>query len=63
MANEKLIDTIKEALKEKRTREITCSCITSSIFETELLGESEVMKEIFYKIQKIAPTDAKFNTW
>ena len=30
----------------------------SSIFENELLGESEVMDDIFYKIQKIAPTDA-----
>ena len=31
---------------------------TSSIFETELLGKSEIMRDIFYKIQKIAPTDA-----
>ncbi len=29
-----------------------------SIINRELLGESTVMQEIFYKIQKIAPTDA-----
>ncbi|HZH64039.1 MAG TPA: sigma-54 dependent transcriptional regulator, partial [Flavisolibacter sp.] len=32
--------------------------IGSSIFEKELLGESGVMHDIFYKLQKIAPTDA-----
>ncbi|HEX8334208.1 MAG TPA: sigma-54 dependent transcriptional regulator, partial [Segetibacter sp.] len=31
---------------------------SDSIFTKELLGESPVMEEIFYKIQKIAPTDA-----
>ena len=29
-----------------------------SIINRELLGESPVMQDIFYKIQKIAPTDA-----
>ena len=29
-----------------------------SIIGKELLGESEAMQEIFYKIEKIAPTDA-----
>jgi two-component system response regulator HydG len=56
--NEKLIATIKEAIKRKESRGTHASVITSSIFETELRGESEVMQDIFYKIQKIAPTDA-----
>jgi two-component system, NtrC family, response regulator HydG len=55
--NEKLITTIKEAIKRKENKG-TAPLITSTIFETELLGESEVMRDIFYKIQKIAPTDA-----
>jgi two-component system response regulator HydG len=55
--NEKLLSTIKDAVKRKENKG-SAPKITSSIFETELLGESEVMQDIFYKIQKIAPTDA-----
>lgn len=55
--NEKLLAAIKEAIKHKENKG-TAPVITSGIFQTELLGESEVMRDIFYKIQKIAPTDA-----
>jgi two-component system, NtrC family, response regulator HydG len=55
--NEKLLATIKEAIKRKENKG-AAPVLTSTIFETELLGESEVMRDIFYKIQKIAPTDA-----
>lgn len=55
--NEKLLATIKEAIKRKENKG-SAQIISSGIFETELLGESEVMRDIFYKIQKIAPTDA-----
>lgn len=55
--NEKLLNTIKEALKKKENRESNQE-ITASIFQTELLGTSAIMQDIFYKIQKIAPTDA-----
>lgn len=55
--NEKLLTTIREAVKRKEQKE-HASIVSSSIFETELLGNAEVMKDIFYKIQKIAPTDA-----
>ena len=55
--NEKLLATIKEAIKRKENKGST-PILSSSIFETELLGESEIMQDIFYKIQKIAPTDA-----
>jgi len=57
--NERLITTIKEAVKRKENKGSgTATLPTSSLFETELLGKSECMQDIFYKIQKIAPTDA-----
>src|SRR5688572_547846 len=55
--NDKLLAMIRDAVKRKENKN-TSALITSSIFETELLGQSEVMKDIFYKVQKIAPTDA-----
>lgn len=57
--NEKLLITIKETLKRKSNKtSLTPGLIPGSIIKNELLGESEVMQEIFYKIEKIAPTDA-----
>jgi two-component system, NtrC family, response regulator HydG len=57
--NERLINTIKEAVKRKENKGSgTATLPSSSLFETELLGKSECMQDIFYKIQKIAPTDA-----
>ena len=57
--NERLLTTIKEAIKRKDDKGSSSQVLpSSSIFETELLGKSEVMQDIFYKIQKIAPTDA-----
>lgn len=56
--NEKLIATIKEAARQKENKGSAAPPGGTSLFEKELLGESEVMQDIFYKIQKIAPTDA-----
>lgn len=56
--NEKLLATIKEAIRRKENKGSPAASTSSSIFESELLGDSEVMQDIFYKIQKIAPTDA-----
>src|SRR5215210_6286419 len=58
--NEKLIACIKEALNKKGDNKSkpSASRPADSILNKELLGESDVMQEIFYKIQKIAPTDA-----
>lgn len=56
--NEKLIATIKEAVRQKENKGSTAPPGGTSLFEKEFLGESEVMQDIFYKIQKIAPTDA-----
>jgi two-component system response regulator HydG len=56
--NEKLIATIKEALNKKATGKSNTAATEDGIINKELLGESSVMQDIFYKIQKIAPTDA-----
>ena len=58
--NERLIVTIREALKKNEARKgnSTLSVIKDSIIGSELIGESEVMQDIFFKIEKIAPTDA-----
>lgn len=57
--NEKLLLTIKESLKRKGNKSaITPFSGADSIIGKELLGDSEVMQQIFYKIEKIAPTDA-----
>jgi len=58
--NEKLIETIQDALKNKGTEKssLSESMKAGGIIGSELIGDSEVMKEIFFKIGKIAPTDA-----
>ena len=57
--NEKLISIIKDALKRKETKtSLTPGLYSGSIIGKELIGESEVMQQIFYKVEKIAPTDA-----
>src|SRR6266496_6112700 len=58
--NEKLITTIKDALNNRSGNKLqpkSNGALTPGVSK-ELLGESEVMQEIFYKIEKIAPTDA-----
>ncbi|MEP6614922.1 MAG: sigma-54 dependent transcriptional regulator [Ginsengibacter sp.] len=54
--NEKLIQCIKTSLNIQDAN--NSLQVKNSIIKKELLGESEVMAEIFYKIEKIAPTDA-----
>lgn len=56
--NEKLISTIKELLKRKETRSGTSFIQKDSIIGEKLLGESEIMKDVFLKIEKVGPTDA-----
>src|ERR1700744_3390774 len=56
--NEKLIGTIKDALKKKENNKSALATISygDSVIGSDLIGESEVMWDIFYKIEKIAPT-------
>lgn len=57
--NEKLIGTISEILGKKgKIGAGTAKVSSDSIIGKELLGQSEAMQDIFYKIDKIAPTDA-----
>ena len=57
--NEKLVNTIKDALRRKGNKtSISPGQDVDSIIGKELIGESPIMQEIFYKIEKIAPTDA-----
>ena len=54
--NEKLLDSIKEILTKKKSgKEKKWNPQVNGI---KLLGESQAMKNVFYKIKKIAPTDA-----
>lgn len=55
--NEKLIDCIKKNLKEKSKSDDQLVS-DSSVIGKELIGNSDVMKDIFFKIEKIAPTGA-----
>jgi two-component system, NtrC family, response regulator HydG len=56
--NEKLIENITAILKKKSAGGHTPKAGTDSVIGTQLLGNSELMQDIFYKIEKIAPTDA-----
>lgn len=56
--NDRLLGTIKDVLRKRAGIKSTDSVDTKSIIGNELLGESEQMQAIFYKIEKIAPTDA-----
>ena len=55
--NEKLIDTIKELLDKKEGVKAVKTSKSGS-GATSILGESDVMQDIFFKVGKIAPTDA-----
>lgn len=58
--NEKLIGTIRDAIRKKETEKnsLGSRVLGDSIIGSELIGESELMEDIFYKVEKIAPTDA-----
>jgi two-component system response regulator HydG len=59
--NERLITTIREALKKndsKRGPGGQIQAMADSIIGSELIGESEPMRDVFFKMEKIAPTEA-----
>lgn len=57
--NEKLVQTIREILRKKGEKtQGPVVRASDAVIGNELLGESGVMQEIFYKIEKVAPTDA-----
>ena len=59
--NDKLLTTINEAYKKRKGEKSNIPFQKNSsdlITGKQLLGKSEIMQEIFYKVEKIAPTDA-----
>lgn len=56
--NEKLIDTIKDLLDKKEGVKTVKTAVKNTSGDTSILGESDVMQDIFHKVNKIAPTDA-----
>jgi len=53
--NQKLIESISQIVNRKTSKIIASEV---NFHANGLLGESEVMKSVFYKIEKVAPTDA-----
>lgn len=56
--NEKLLEAIKEILKRKEKTSDDTHGINTSVISKEMIGHSDVMNYIIFKIEKIAPTDA-----
>jgi len=56
--NEKLIETIRATLKARGKSRDQAASTAMQIIGKELIGQSEIMHNIFLKIEKIAPTDA-----
>lgn len=56
--NDKLIAVIKELLDKKDSDKPAKSILKNSAPAATLLGESDVMQDIFLKVNKIAPTEA-----
>ena len=56
--NDKLLETIIEALPRKNEKKTSHTAEKSIVTTPGIIGESSVMQDIFRKIKKIAPTDA-----
>jgi two-component system response regulator HydG len=57
--NERLITSLKDVLNKSNDKVASKKSVDDgAAFNKEILGTSEAMQEIFYKIEKIAPTDA-----
>ncbi|WP_299118923.1 sigma-54 dependent transcriptional regulator [uncultured Winogradskyella sp.] len=54
--NEKIINTITSILESKKSNSSKKASLNSS--SIEIIGESDVMKDVFVKLKKVAPTDA-----
>ncbi|WP_405576383.1 sigma-54-dependent transcriptional regulator [Winogradskyella sp. Asnod2-B02-A] len=54
--NEKIIETIKTILIQKKSQNTQKKHLNSNT--TEIIGDSDVMTDVFMKLKKVAPTDA-----
>ncbi len=55
--NEKLLQTMKDALQKSQKKNEGSLNYTNKL-DASIIGKSEVMQQIFHKTEKIAPTDA-----
>jgi len=56
--NDRLLETITEALPRKGGKKQPATTEKSKITTPGIIGESSVIQDIFHKVKKIAPTDA-----
>ena len=56
--NQKLIETIEAAVQGKKNGKRDGTLEKSGIIGTDLLGDSDAMQDILFKLKKVAPTDA-----
>lgn len=56
--NENLLQTLKEVLQKQPSGNKKQEKKSGKSSDTEIIGESEIMKNLFHKLEKIAPTDA-----
>ena len=56
--NEQLLLTLTEALEKQASPEKKQAGVKEKKSPVEIIGESEIMQHLFYKLEKIAPTDA-----
>ena len=56
--DEAIVLTIKELLDKKEGVKTVKTTAKSTAGDTSILGDSDVMQDIFHKVNKIAPTDA-----
>ncbi len=54
--NEKLLNSIKDLLEKKKTKQTSKN--PDLLKNTKIIGESELMENVFVKVKKVAPTDA-----
>lgn len=54
--NEKLLSTVKSLVEEKRSRRSPGR--SKALEGVSIVGDSEIMKDVFVKLKKVAPTDA-----
>lgn len=55
--NEKLLQTIKDALVKTHKKNETASPYSNKL-DASIIGNSDIMQQLFHKTEKIAPTDA-----
>lgn len=54
--NQKIVQVIRELLESKKKKRSSRG--SAATFGAEIIGESQAMKDVFVKLQKVAPTDA-----